>query len=66
MNGNPLSQPTLSLTTSNLLKGEELTRYAPFAIQGYLAHKEPPPPVGPYSSPVPRDLWQSQGSGCFL
>ena len=25
-------------------------------LQGYLAHKNPPPPVGPYSSPMPRDL----------
>jgi len=26
-------------------------------IQGYLAHKKHPPPVGPSSSPMPRDLW---------
>jgi len=26
-------------------------------LQGYLAHKTPPPPVGPCSSPLPRDLW---------
>jgi len=25
-------------------------------LQGYLANKNPPP-VGPYSSPMPRDLW---------
>jgi len=23
-------------------------------------------PVGPYSSPMPRDLWWSYGGGCFL
>ena len=28
----------------------------PHSIQGYLAHKTPPP-VGPYISPVPKDLW---------
>ena len=28
-----------------------------YCIQGYLAHKNPPPPAGPYSSPMPRDLW---------
>ena len=26
-------------------------------LQGYLAHKNPPPPVGLYSSPMSRDLW---------
>jgi hypothetical protein len=25
--------------------------------QEYLADKNPPPPVGPYISPMPRDLW---------
>jgi len=34
-------------------------------LQGYLAHKTPPP-VGPYSSPMPRALWWSLGSGLFL
>ena len=27
---------------------------------------EPPPPVGPYSSPMPRDLWWSYGSGILF
>ena len=26
---------------------------------------ETPTPVGPYSSPMPRDLWRSWGGGCF-
>ena len=34
-------------------------------IHGYLAHKNPRPPVGPYSSPMPKDRW-SYGGGCFL
>ena len=28
-------------------------------LQGYLAHTKHPPPVGPCSSPMPRDLWWS-------
>ena len=28
------------------------------AVQGYLAHKKRPP-AGPYSSPMPGDLWWS-------
>ena len=24
------------------------------------------PPVGPYRSPMPMDIWWSQGGGCFL
>ena len=35
-------------------------------VQGYLAHKTPHPPVGPYSSPMPRDLWWPRGGGWFL
>ena len=27
-----------------------------FELQGHLADKEPPP-IAPYSSPMPRDLW---------
>ena len=29
----------------------------PEGVQGFLAHKTPPPPIGPYSSPMPGDLW---------
>ena len=35
------------------------------ALQGYLAHKKHPP-VGPYSSPLPRALWWSYGGGGVL
>ena len=34
-------------------------------IQGCLVHQNTPP-VRPYSSPVPRDLWGSLGDGYFL
>ena len=34
-------------------------------LQGHLAHKRPPPPVGLYGSPMPRDLWWSVGGRCF-
>ena len=34
-------------------------------VQGYLAHKNPPP-LGPYSRTMPRALWQSSGGGQFL
>ena len=27
-----------------------------FLLQGYLAHDDPPP-LGPYSRTIPRDLW---------
>ena len=37
-----------------------------WALQEYLAHKTPPPPVGTYSSPIPRDLWGSWGGGSLL
>ena len=30
---------------------------AALGLQGYLANKTPPPPVGPYSRPMSRDLW---------
>ena len=33
-----------------------LSSQLPSQVQGYLAHKTPPP-VGPCSSPTPRDLW---------
>ena len=31
--------------------------------EGYLAQKETPPPIGPYSRPMPRALWWSSGGG---
>ena len=30
---------------------------SPFEAQGYLKYKKTPPPVEPYISPMPRDLW---------
>ena len=45
--------------------GEEGGSNVNLRIQEYLAHKNPPP-VGPYSSPTPRNLWWSSGGGCFL
>ena len=32
-------------------------------LQGYLAHKKPPPPLGPYSRAMTRALWWSWGGG---
>ena len=32
-------------------------------VQGYLAHKNPPPLLGPYSRTIPRVLWWSNGGG---
>ena len=34
-------------------------------LEGYLARKNPPPPVRPYSSPMPKDLWGSYGEKGF-
>ena len=36
-----------------------------FGLKGYLAHKNPPP-VGPYNSPIPKDLWWSWWGQNFL
>ena len=38
-------------------RGEQSTRQQECRLQGYLAHKNPPPPVGSYSSPMHRNLW---------
>ena len=35
-------------------------------LAGSLELRAPPPPVGPYSSPVHRALWWSQRDGLFL
>jgi len=35
-------------------------------LQGYLAYKKAPPPLGPYRRPMPRVLGGSQGGGRFL
>jgi len=40
--------PPLPSSHARLLEG----------VRGFLAHKKHPP-VGPYSSPMPRDLWWS-------
>jgi hypothetical protein len=36
-----------------------LRQLALLQVQGYLAHNSPPPPLGPYSRPIPRALWWS-------
>jgi len=57
-----------SLKTSTRLEEASMQLPHPrttFALQGYLAHKNPPL-VGPYSSPMPRDLWWSWGDWVFL
>ena len=35
-------------------------------LQGYLAQEKCPPPLGPYSRPMPRTLWWSYGGMRFL
>ena len=39
--------------------GEAAVPSNPPSAQGYLADENPPPSVGPYSIPIPEDLWSS-------
>ena len=37
-----------------------------FEVQGYLAYKKTPPPLGPYGRTMPRALQWSYGGALFL
>ena len=53
-------RPTVQGVGNHAFLGFEVTRVcvddSDAKVQGYLAHKKQPFPVGPYSSPMPRDL----------
>ena len=54
----PLYTPTAAVFEQDL-HGSLAQKQPPpprTTVQGYLARKNPPP-VGPYCSPMPRDLW---------
>ena len=58
----------LSIKISVSLQGQQLASRSDVAEAQWLnlAHKKPPPPLGPYRWAMPRALWWSWGGGRFL
>ena len=52
-----INKITINLVNHVIRGYDKITNYC--MLQGYLAHNRPPPPVGPYSRPMPRTLWRS-------
>jgi hypothetical protein len=54
--------PAVQPLSPFLFRGREMRK--PLRYRGSSLIRNTPP-VGPYSSPMPRELWRSWGSGCF-